>query len=120
MNLQLFGIVHATLTEDFGLVRKSAPWVSKLLSTAQKQERVKCSGSFLDLIPWHSLAVLNNIMMMNELAVAFRTFEMKDSVHAVGEEGPARPSKGLGHDQVQTDGPCLLWSKGVIYMNYIP
>jgi hypothetical protein len=35
-----FGNVQAILTDDMTIVKKSTHWVSKLLSTAQKQQRV--------------------------------------------------------------------------------
>jgi hypothetical protein len=42
-----YGIIQSTLSEDLGLAMKSTHWVPKLLSTAQKEERVKHSGKFL-------------------------------------------------------------------------
>jgi hypothetical protein len=56
------GTVHAILKEDLGLVKKSARWVPKLLSSEQMEERVACSGDFLALLRRHSLAVLDNIV----------------------------------------------------------
>jgi hypothetical protein len=57
----LIGTVHAILKDDLGLVKKSARWVPKLLSSSQKKERVDSSSDFLVLLRRHSLAVLNNI-----------------------------------------------------------
>jgi hypothetical protein len=45
-----FAIVQSTLTVDLGLVKKSARWVPKLLSTEQKEERVRRSEEFLQLL----------------------------------------------------------------------
>jgi hypothetical protein len=72
-----FGTVQAILTDDLGLVKESARWVPKLLSSEQKTERVDCSNPFLDLIRRQSLVVLNNIITMDESAVSFHTPEMK-------------------------------------------
>jgi hypothetical protein len=36
-----FGTVHTNFNDDLNLVKKSTHWVPKLLSTAQKQERVE-------------------------------------------------------------------------------
>jgi hypothetical protein len=71
------GTIHAILNDNLGLVKKSACWVPKLLSLAQKKERVDCSGDFLGLLRRHSLVVLNNIVTMDETAVSFHTPETK-------------------------------------------
>jgi septum formation topological specificity factor MinE len=47
------------------------------LSTAQKKKQVDYSGDYLDLLRGHSLAVLNNIVSMDESAVSFHTLETK-------------------------------------------
>jgi hypothetical protein len=44
---------QSTLAVDLGLVRKSALWVPKLLSKAQKKERVQLREDFLQLL-WQS------------------------------------------------------------------
>ncbi len=66
------GTVHAILKEDLGLIKKSARWVPKLLSSEQKEERVTSSGDFLALLRQHS-ALVNNIVTMDESAVSFHT-----------------------------------------------
>ncbi len=71
------GTVHAILKEDLGLVKKSVCWVPKLLSPDQKKERVDCSGDFLALLRQYALAVLKNIVTMDESAVSFHTLETK-------------------------------------------
>ncbi len=43
-------IVQLILTDDLGLVKKSACKVPKLLSPAEKQERIHHSNKFLKLI----------------------------------------------------------------------
>ncbi len=72
-----FSTVQSTLTVDLGLVKKSARWVPKLLSSDQKEERVKRSKDFLQLLRQRSLAVLDNIVTMDESAVSLHTPEMK-------------------------------------------
>jgi hypothetical protein len=42
-----YGTIQSNLSEDLGLAMKSTHWVPKLLSTAQKEERVKHSSKFL-------------------------------------------------------------------------
>ena len=42
--------VHRILTDDLGLVKKSAHWVPKLLSPEQKEERVRTSQAMKKLV----------------------------------------------------------------------
>jgi hypothetical protein len=70
------GTAHAILHNDLGLVKKSAHWVPKLLTTAQKKEWT-AACDFLGLLQQHSLPVLDNIVIMGESAVSFHTPEMK-------------------------------------------
>ncbi len=72
-----FATVQSTLTVDLGLVKKSTRWVLKLLSSDQKEERVKRSEYFLQLLRQRSLAFLDNIVTMDESAVSFHTPETK-------------------------------------------
>jgi hypothetical protein len=74
-----FATVQSTLTVDLGLVKKSARWIPKLLSSDQKEERVKCSEDFLQLLRQRSLAVLDNIVTMDESTVSFDTTKTKRS-----------------------------------------
>ncbi len=63
--------VQSTLTQNVGLAKKSAHWVAKLLSTAQKEEWVKCCNKFLQLLWQQLLAVLDNIVTMKSLQFPF-------------------------------------------------
>ena len=40
--------IHHVLIDDFGLSKKSARWVPKLLTDEQKDVRIQCSKEFLD------------------------------------------------------------------------
>ena len=70
-------VVYKILTVDLGLVKKSARWVPKLLSPAQKEERVHLIEEFLKLIRQHSKWILGIIVTMDETAVSFHTPETK-------------------------------------------
>jgi hypothetical protein len=69
-----FATVQSTLTVDLGLVKKSAHWVPNLLSSDQKEERVKRSEDFVQLLRRQLLAFLDNIVTMDE---SFHTPETK-------------------------------------------
>jgi hypothetical protein len=117
MHYLTFGTVHVILTNNLGQVRKSAHWVPKLLSTAQKR-RVKRRGNFLDLYRRRLLAVLNKRVMMDKTG-CFLTHPRNINQKAddgVGEEEPSRPSKFPVH----TNRSQQIMLKGVIYNNYIP
>jgi hypothetical protein len=115
------GTVHAILKEDLGLVKKSACWVPKLLSSEQKKERVDLSGDFLALLRRHSLALLNNIVTMDESAVSFHTPETKRASKQWVKKGQPGPRKAKVH-VTRTKKMVLVFfdAKGVIYMNYVP
>ena len=94
-------VVQQILTNYLGLGKKSAFWVPKLLSPAQKTKRVHISDVILKLIQRHSMSILSNIVMMDESAVSFHI--------PVVEKMLAVPSKGTSPcSQVKADGACLL------------
>jgi hypothetical protein len=66
-------MIHATLNEDLNLSKKSARWVPKLLSEETKNERVKTCEAFLQMVHHQALAMLDQIVTMDESAVAFHT-----------------------------------------------
>jgi hypothetical protein len=57
-----YSTVQSILTDDLGLVKKSARWVpKKLLTVDQKEKRVEMSREFLQLIQRQSMAVLDKL-----------------------------------------------------------
>jgi histone-lysine N-methyltransferase SETMAR len=116
-----FATVQSTLTVDLGLVKKSARWVPKLLSSDQKEERVRRSEDFLQLLWRRSLAVLDNIVTMDESAVSFQTPETKRQSRQWVKKGQPGPIKARVHAS-RTKQMVLVFfdAKGVIYTNYAP
>jgi histone-lysine N-methyltransferase SETMAR len=115
------GTVHAILKEDLGLVKKSAHWVPKLLSSEQKEERVASSGDFSVLLWRHSLVLLNNIVTMDESAVSFHTPEMKRASKEWMKKGLPGPRKAKVHaTRIKKMVLVFFNAKGIIYMNYVP
>jgi DNA-binding transcriptional regulator YhcF (GntR family) len=92
-----FATVQSALTIDLGLVKKSARWVPKLLTTVQKDERAQRSEDFLQLPRKHSLAALNNIVTMDESAVSFHTPETKRQSKQWVKKGQPGPLKAKVH-----------------------
>ncbi len=115
------GTVHTILKEDLGLVKKSARWVLKLLSSEQMEERVASSSDFLALLRRHSLALLNNIVTMDESAVSFHTPETKRASKEWVKKGLPGPRKAKVH-ATRTKKMVLVFfdAKGVIYTNHVP
>jgi hypothetical protein len=67
------------LHEDFGLEKKSARWVPKLMDDEQKQQRVEVCSEFVAVIHRHSLAMLDSIVTMDETMVCYHTPQTKSS-----------------------------------------
>jgi hypothetical protein len=113
--------VHTILKEDLGLVKKSARWVPKMLSSEQKEERVASSGDFLALLWRHSLVLQKNIVTMDKSAVSFHTPETKRASKERVKKGLPGPRKAKVHAS-RTKKMVLVFfdAKGVIYTNYVP
>jgi hypothetical protein len=66
------------LHKELSLVKKSAHWVSKLLSWEQKGDRVRCTKAFIRCIQNQGMVILGNIIIMDDLVVSFHTPESKN------------------------------------------
>jgi hypothetical protein len=116
-----FATVQSAITIDLGLIKKSARWVPKLLTTAQKDERVQWSEDFLQLLWKHSLAALNNIVTMDESAVSFHTPETKRQSKQWVKKGPPGPLKAKVHAWRMKQMVLVFFdAKGIIYANFVP
>jgi AraC-like DNA-binding protein len=89
--------IRRILKDELGLSKKSARWVPKLLSKDQKQQRVERCHDFVNLIQRRSMAVLNNIVTMNESAVSFHTPETKQQSKQWVKKGQPGPIKARVH-----------------------
>ena len=61
--------------EYFGLVKKTARWVPKLITNDQKQQRVRSCTEFLATVWQWTLVILDHIVTMDELGMSFHTPE---------------------------------------------
>jgi hypothetical protein len=69
--------IHSVLHKDLGLEKKSTRWVPKLLSDEQKEERIRTCSSFIATVQRRSMAMLDNIVTMDETMVCHHTPETK-------------------------------------------
>jgi histone-lysine N-methyltransferase SETMAR len=113
--------IHLTLKNDLNLSKKSARWVPKLLTEDMKKERVRTSEAFLAMVRRRSMAMLDNIVTMDESAVSFHTPETKQQSRQWLPKGQPGPVKAKVH-ATRTKQMVLAFfdNKGLIYTNYVP
>jgi histone-lysine N-methyltransferase SETMAR len=85
--------MHNTLHEELGLVKKLARWVPKILSEDQKKERVRICTEFVTPVHCHSMAMLDNIMTMDETMVSYHTPQIKRQSKQWIKKGSPGPVK---------------------------
>ena len=119
------GVSHGTifniLSDDLGLVKKSARWVPKLLSAEQKLERVRISTSFIAAVRRRSLAMLDQIVTMDETLVSYHTpLTKKQSKQWIpkGQPGPIKAKVQASRTKQMV--LAFFDSKGLIYSNIVP
>jgi [histone H3]-lysine36 N-dimethyltransferase SETMAR len=113
--------IHRTLRKDLNLSKKSARWVPKLLTDEMKMERVRTSEALLAMVRRRSLAVLDNVVTMDESAVSFHTPETKRQSMQWLPKGQPGPIKAKVHaTRTKQMVLCFFDSKGLIYTNYVP
>jgi hypothetical protein len=93
------GTIQRILHEYFGLEKKSALWVPKVLSQDQKDQRVKNCSEFVAAVHSHSLAMLDNIITMDETMVSCHTPETKKQSKQWIAKGETRPHQGKSPGQ---------------------
>lgn len=69
------GTMHSILSDDLGLLKKSARWVSKFLS----EEQVRTCMEFVIAVQRCSLVMLANMVMMDKTVVSYHNLETKNS-----------------------------------------
>jgi hypothetical protein len=82
---------------------------------------VDCSGDFLALLQRHSLAILNNIVTMDESAISFYTPQTKWASKQWVKKGQPGPRNARVH-AIRTKKMVLVffYAKDVMYTKYIP
>jgi histone-lysine N-methyltransferase SETMAR len=113
--------VHSILHKDLGLEKKSARWVPKLLSSEQKEERVRTCSAFIAAVQRRSMAMLDNIVTMDETMVCHHTPATKKQSMQWVKKGQPGPIKAKVHAS-RTKQMLLAFfdSKGLIYSHIVP
>ncbi len=112
--------VHSILYKDLGLEKKSARWVPKLLSADQKEERVRTCSAFIAAVQRRSMAMLDNIVTMDETMVCYHTpATKKQSMQWVkkGQPGPLNANHASRTKQMLL---AFFDSKDLIYSHIVP
>jgi histone-lysine N-methyltransferase SETMAR len=113
--------VHDILHKDLGLVKKSARWAPRLLNADQKKERVRTCQKFLAAVQRRSMAMLDNIVTMDESAVSFHTPETKQQSKQWLPKGQPGPIKAkVQASRTKQMVLAFFDAKGIIYTNYAP
>ena len=113
--------IFRVLTKDLGLVKKSAPWVPKLLTDEQKAERVRCSQGIINLSKKAGMGNLKKVITMDESAVSFHTPETKRQSKQWIKKGEPGPVKAKVHaTRTKQMVVCFMDQDGLIYTNYVP
>jgi len=112
--------VHTILRDNLGLVKKSARWVPKLLSVEQKAERVRTCTEFIAAVHRRSMAMLDNIVTMDETMVSYHTPETKKQSKQWIKKGQPGPIKAKVHAS-RTKQMLIAFfdSKGLIYTHIV-
>jgi hypothetical protein len=116
-----FGTMHNILHEELGLVKKSASLVPKLLSSEQKEERVRICSEFVAAVDRSSMTTLDQIITMDETMVSYHTPQTKRQSKQWIEKGKPGPIKAKVHAS-RTKQMLLAFfdSKGLVYTHIIP
>jgi hypothetical protein len=113
--------MHNILHVELGLVKQSAHWVPKLLSPEQKEERVWICTEFVAAVDRSSMAMLDQIITMDETMVSYHTPQTKRQSKQWIKKGKPGPIKAKVYAS-QTKQMLLAFfdSKGLVYTHIIP
>jgi histone-lysine N-methyltransferase SETMAR len=116
-----YGTIQTILHDDLGLSKKSARWVPKLLSDDQKEERVRTSTEFVAAVNRRSMAMLDNIVTMDETMVCYHTPQTKKQSKQWIKKGQPGPIKARVHaSRTKQMVMAFFDSKGLVYTHIVP
>lgn len=113
--------MHALVSEQLGLAKKSARWIPKMLSEEQRMERVRCSAAFLELAGDPRDKFLDMIVTMDESAVSLHTPETKKQSKqwiTKGQPGPLKAKVQASRDKQMI--MAFFDNKGMIFYCLVP
>jgi hypothetical protein len=113
--------IHSILHKDLGLENKSARWLPKLLSEEQKEERVRTCRAFIAAIQRRSMAMLQNIVTMDETIVCHHTPQTKkQSMQWIKKRQPG-PLKAKVHaSRTKQMLLAFFYNRRLIYSHIVP
>jgi histone-lysine N-methyltransferase SETMAR len=116
-----YGTMHNILHKELGLVKKSARWVPKLLSEDQKKERVRICTDFVAAIHRRSMAMLDNIITMDETMVSYHTPQTKRQSKQWIKKGSPGPVKAkVAASRTKQMLVAFFDKKGLVYTHIVP
>jgi hypothetical protein len=113
--------IHRILREDLGLEKKTVRWVPRLLSPEQKDERVEACAELIAAVQCHSMAMMDQIVTMDETMVCYHTPETKRQSKQWVKRGQPGPIKAKVHaSRMKQMVMAFFDSKGLIYTHIVP
>lgn len=113
--------MHALITVQLNLRKKSARWILRMLSEEQMEERVRCSTAFLELVRNPRVKFLDSIVTMDESAVSLHTPETKRQSKqwlTKGQPGPLKAKVQASRDKQMI--MAFFDNVGMIYYCVVP
>ncbi|XP_045458103.1 histone-lysine N-methyltransferase SETMAR-like [Melitaea cinxia] len=102
-----------------GMTKVSARWVPRMLTTPQKQQRVECSGAFLDLCNEDKDGVLSRIVTGDKTWVHHYEPESKQDSMQWHKKGTAPPKKLKVSQSAGKLMATVFWdSEGILLIDY--
>jgi histone-lysine N-methyltransferase SETMAR len=115
------GTMFNILSDDLGLVKKSARWVPKLLSEEQKLERVRTCRDFVAAVQRRSMLMLEDIVTMDETMVCYHTQETKKHLKQWIKKGKPGPIKArVQASRIKQMVMAFFDCRGLIYTHIVP
>jgi histone-lysine N-methyltransferase SETMAR len=115
------GTIFNIIQDDLGLVKKSARWFPKLLSSDQMEKRVETSAAFVQQVQEKGQGILSRIVTMGKNAVSMHTPETKHQSMQWLKKGAPGPVKAK---VIATHAKQMVLAffddQGIVYTNYVP
>ncbi len=101
--------------------KKTARWVPRLLSTDKKEERVNACSELIAVVKCHSMAMMDQIVTMDETMVCYHTPETKRQLKQWVKRGQPGSIKAKVHASRMNQVVMAFFdSKGLIYTTLSP
>jgi hypothetical protein len=109
------------LRDDLGLLKKSARWVTKLLSEEQKKKHVWTCRNFVAAVQHYSMSVLDDIVTIDETMVCYHTPKTKKNSQNNGSRRENKaPSRPKSRPATPSRWMAFFYYQGFIYTHIMP